>query len=98
MTNTAIKAILDEAKERVYMIALNNAKYLLIGYKGSPKIEDIELKTIGGVDMLLVHHKNDRSTNPPVSYTEYYNSDFVEAIGVMDTECADYRVDPMTFR
>lgn len=100
MNNAVLQSMIDEYGDRIYAFALNNSKYLLIGYqsKSSPLLKDIELVTIEGVDFIKVHHKEIASTKPVISYVEFIPTEHIEMIGIMDENCADLRVDPLTFR
>lgn len=100
MNNAVLQNMINEYGDRIYAFALNNNKYLLIGYnsKSSPLLKDIELVTIEDVDFIKVHHKEISSTKPAVNYVEFIPTEHIEMVGIMDEDSANYRVDPLTFR
>ena len=100
MNNTILQNLIDTYGNRIYAFALNNNKYLMIGYnsKSSPTLSDIELVTIENTDFIKVHHKEIASTKPAISYVELIPTEYIEMVGIMDEEFEKFRVDPLTFR
>lgn len=97
MTNEGVKALIDEYGERIFAIILDNDQKILLGYTNTAKVSDITFETIGGTDMICIPHVS-KSTRPIVSYKNYYQTDAIRTVGIMDEKDADYRVDPLVFR
>ena len=78
-------------------ISLNNGKYLFIGYKSSVQLSDITFETIGGCDVMKIHHTT-KSHGKPIEFDNYLTTEFIEGIDVMDEKNPDVRLDPFTLK
>lgn len=97
MTNAALKEAIDTYGNRIFCFFLNNERKLLIGYSASPKLTDITLDTIGGLDVFRVKYCS-KSTTPAVEYETIHLTEYIESIGIMSEKDVDYRVDPLTYK
>ena len=97
LNNAALQEAIDTYGERIFCILMNNDRKIMLGYKDSPKLTDIELLTIGGVDCFAINCKCDAS-RPSVKYQSVYLTEYIENFGIMSEKDVDYRVDPFTYR
>ena len=97
MNNTAMQELIDTFSNRIFSIKFDNDRQLLIGYSGTPKLSDISLETIGGVDFIKVKNSN-FNNGKTIHYTSYHLTSEVQSIGVMDEGFEKYGVDPITIR
>ena len=98
MTKDGIQKMITDFGDRIFAINFDNSQIAFFGYKDSYKITDVELQTIGGIDYLVIHNKDHQSMGTTkMDYDIYHSVDTVQFIGVMDTDSADYRPDPMCF-
>lgn len=97
MTNQVLQAIIDEYGERICAIFIDNEHKLLFNYPNTPKITDIELVNIGGVDMYKVPYEG-KSQRPPVKFSGLYLTSCIQQFIIIDEKDINYRVDPMIFR
>ena len=54
MDNSTLKALIDEYGERICAFFIDNEHKILFNYPGTPKISEVELVTIGGVDFYKI--------------------------------------------
>lgn len=99
MTNEALQALIDELGERICIIAFDNNVKVYIGYKSSTiqSVNEIQLKTYGGVDMVGIPKK---SANPQldrmgVTTTIWHPTECIQMIATLDEGCEKFRIDPM---
>ncbi len=97
MTNAALQALINEYGKRLFSISFDNDRVLLIGYSGTPKLEDISLVTIGGVDFLKVK-KTNTNDGKTIDYANMHLTSVIQAVGIMDEKDVKYGVDPILFR
>lgn len=97
MTNEAFKEAIDTYGDRIFCLFINNDRKILLGYNSSPKLSDIELCTIGGLDAFKIRYVS-KSTTPVVEYETLYLTEYIESIGIMSEKDINYRVDPLTYR
>lgn len=95
MTKAGIQNLIDTYGDRIFAINFDNGQVAFIGYKDSYSITDIELTTIGGEDMIVIHNPDHKSTGLiPVTYDIYRAVWDVQWIGIMDVGYENYRPDP----
>jgi len=95
MDNAGMQALIDQFGDRIFTINLDNTRFIRLGYKDSPKIEDITLETIGGVDYIVVTNKTAAMGSKELHYKTYHLTETVQWVGIMDEDSNDYRIDPM---
>jgi len=98
MTNTCLQTLFTTYGDRIFCINLDNGRYIYIGYKDSPKLADITLETVEGVDFIKVKRKNKSMGSIELEFTNFIPSETVQHIGIMDEGFEDYRVDPLLLR
>ena len=97
MNNTVIQKFITDFGDRIFCINLDNTRFIYIGYNGGPKLSEISLETIEGVDFIVIS-KTDSSSRTPVKFKTYHVTDSVQWIGIMDEGYAGYGVDPLKMR
>lgn len=97
MDNTTLQEMLDTFGLRIFSIKLDNDRHILLGYVDGPKLEDVELETIGDVDFIKLKNYN-RNNGKTITYVTYHLTKQIQSIGVMDENDVDFRVDPFTIR
>lgn len=99
MTNAMLTEIINKNGPDIFAFFLDNEQKLLFGYssKDCPRITDITLDTIGGVDVFKVKRVS-HSQSKPVYFTTIHCTDTIQWVGIMDPQSAEYRVDPLIFR
>ena len=97
MNNTTLKAFIDEYGDRICAFFIDNEHKILFGYPGTPKISDIKLINVGGIDMYEIPYEG-KSQRPIIKYSGIYITEYIQHFIVTSPEDADYRVDPLTFR
>ena len=97
MDNATLKALIDEYGDRICAFFIDNEHKILFNYPNSPKISEVELLTIGGLDFYKIPYVGS-SQRPVVKFAGLYRTDCIQHLIFMEPEYADYRVDPMIFR
>lgn len=94
-TNAALQAAFNKFGERICYIALNNGKRIFIGYnvKESVRLKDITLESIGGVDVMKIHHRSSKQSEY-YEWDNYMTTEFIESVEVMGEDYEDLRIDP----
>jgi len=96
-TNEALQKFIDEFGQRINSIALNNGRYLWIGYESSVQLKDIELVNKYGMDLMKVHHKSNYG-GKEIEWDNYITTTLIEGIEVMDEKDKFYRIDPIMIK
>ncbi len=96
-TNAGVKAMFDKYGDRINSIAFNNGRYLFIGYESSPKMKDISYETIGGNDVMKIHHRGYSGSNI-VEWDNYMTTELIEGFDVLDEDYKDFRIDPIMLK
>lgn len=96
-TNAALQSVITQYGERINSLSLNNGKYLFIGYDGSPKLSDLTLKTVSGVDVIVVKHTQ-KQGGRILTWESLITTEFIEAVDILSEEDIDYRLDPLTLK
>jgi len=95
MTKAGLQKMIDDFGTRIYAMNFDNNQIAFFGYNDSYAITNVELTTVGGEDMIIIHNPNHKTTGLiPVSYDIYRAVWDVQWVGVMDEDSADYRPDP----
>lgn len=103
MTNEALQAFIDEMGDRICVITLDNVAKIYVGYDGkrisSVKASDIEMRTIGGVDMFAVpiNALSPREARLGIKGKVWHPTFTIQAIVVIDEEFKKYRFDMAQF-
>lgn len=99
MTNSALKAMIDELGDRICIIAFDNNMKVYIGYPSSTlqNVSDIQLKTFGDTDMVGIPKisNNPKASRLGIASVTWHPTACIQAIGVIDEGFEKYRIDPM---
>lgn len=95
-TNAALQKVIDTYGERICYIGLNNGKRIFIGYnmKEGVRLKDISLETIGGIDVMKIHHRSTKQSDY-YEWDNFMTTEFIESIEIMGEEYEDLRIDPL---
>jgi hypothetical protein len=96
-TNAGVQDVINKYGDRLNSISLNNGKYLFIGYESGVQLKDISFETIGGVDVIKIHHKQQQG-GKVIEWDNLVTTEFIESVDVMDENSKDYRLDPFTLK
>lgn len=96
-TNAGVKSMFDKYGDRINSIAFNNGRYLFIGFPSSPKRKDISFETIGGVDVIKIHHTQYSGSNI-VEWDNFMTTEFIEGFDILDEPYKDFRIDPILLK
>ena len=97
LTNAVLQKIINDTGDRIYAFGIDNSSILYIGYSSSPKLSDIELVNIDGVDFVKVN-RTSRSQGKELKFANYILTEYIQWIGIMDEKDKDYRPDPLTLK
>jgi hypothetical protein len=99
MTNTGLTEIINQYGDRIFAFGYDNASVLYIGYNSmsSAILTDIELVTIGEVDLIKVK-KTSSAQGKALNYHTFTETSKIQWIGIMDEDSVAYRVDPLILR
>ena len=100
MTNSALKAMIEEFGNRINIIVLDNDVRIYIGYPSSPlkDVNDIILKTFGDIDMIGIPKAvgNPKAQRNGVTTTIWHPTACIQLIATVDEDHPNYLIDPMT--
>lgn len=97
MNNQVLQSFIDEYGDRICAFFIDNEHKILFGYPGTPKISEIKLINIGGVDMYEIPYKGN-TQRPEVDFSGIYITEYIQHFMVMSEKDKDWRVDPLIFR
>lgn len=104
MTNDALKAFLAEFGERLCVITLDNNAKIYVEYQAgngtsSVKVSDIELRTIGGIDMFAVPSwpMNPKEQAMGIKHQVWHPTFTIQALVLIDEAHKHLRVDPYQY-
>ena len=101
MTNEALQALIDEFGDRICILIFDNGCRVYIGYDSSPlkSVNDLELKTIGGIDMvgIVKNLSNPKLSRQGAKCMHWHPTVSLQNVIVIDEGFEKYRVDPMDF-
>ena len=99
MNNKALQALIDEFGERICIIVFDNESKVYIGYESSTmkSVNDLQLRTIGGVDMVGIpkHSANPKLQRAGVTSTSWHPTECIQCVCTLDEGFENYRIDPM---
>lgn len=99
MTNAALQKIIDDHGPDIFCFFIDNEQKILFGYnsKDTPKIDDVTLETIEGIDFFKIQRVS-HSHGKAVYFHTLHRTECIQWVGYMDEKSTDYRVDPLIFR
>lgn len=97
MNNVAMQEFIDQFGKGIFSIKFDNDRHLLVGYKDTPKLDDIALETIGGVDFIKIRNHN-TNNGKTIWFNTYHITSNVQSVGVMEPGYEEYGVDPFAIR
>lgn len=99
--NTSLKAVFDEFGPRISAIVFDNKSIIYLGHPSSPlkTVDDLELVTIGGIDLVgvPVYPTDPKFREQGVMFTYYHPTSFIQAICTSDEDHPNCLVDPFNF-
>ncbi len=96
LTNEKLGNIIELYKPNIFVFVFNENKRIFIGYKASPKLEDISLVTIGETEFIKIN-KTKRYNQKEIKFFNLYRTDTLQSIGMMDDAFTKYGPDPLLF-
>ncbi len=108
MNNNDLKAIIAKFGDRLNYIMLDNSEYILLQYPSNLrdannqpinqpiKPSDIIFEQIGSEDFFSVPLTDTMGTTP-FGWRKWHRTDCIQAFGVVDEGCEDFRVFPRNF-
>ena len=97
MNNAAFKAFIEEFGDQICIIVLDNTSHIYVGYPSSPlkKLDQIEFKTFGGVDMFGVPSNplSPNETKLGISHIAWHPTLTIQGIYLIDKDHTQYRMD-----
>ena len=103
MTNAALQALFDECGDRISCIIFDNKVPIFFGYPSNKRggqslknVNELELKTYGGVDMVGVpmRPKSPADRDAGVMFTAWHPTEFVQIIYCSDENHPKALMDP----
>lgn len=100
-TNAALREMFQTYGERISCLMFDNKNAVFIGHQSSPckSVDDLDLLTVGGIDLIGVplYPTNSKDKAAGVMFYVYHITSSLHAVTMVDEDHADYLVDPMVF-
>lgn len=96
MTNEKLNNIIQLYHSNIFVFVFNGNKRLFLGYKSSPKMENVSLITVGSTDFIKVANKK-RNNQKEIEYFTLFITSHLQSIGMMNDGYIKYGPDPLLF-
>lgn len=100
MTNSAMRAIIEEFGDRICMIIFDNNVKVYIGYPSSTlkNVNEIKFASFDGVDMIGIPKAigDPKAERIGVTSTIWHPTGCIQMIATVDEGYEKFRIDPMT--